>query len=78
MNGSPASSPNEPAPSRPKPAKSGDELPLPDWSGQRPRQSRVPTDEWLAYCRSNLPLIRSKPGYQERRLKSKVSVEFVL
>ncbi|MEK7685308.1 MAG: hypothetical protein AAB466_07800 [Verrucomicrobiota bacterium] len=78
MNESSASSPNEPAPACAVPAQFGDHLELPDWSGQRPRQTRVPTDEWLAYCRSNLPLIRSKPGYQERRLKSKVSVEFVL
>ncbi|MBM3879806.1 MAG: hypothetical protein FJ387_08815 [Verrucomicrobia bacterium] len=51
-------------------------LPLPDWSGQMPRSSRVPTDEWRRYCRANLGKLRSRPGYAERRLRNGIAEEF--
>ena len=53
-------------------------LEFPDWSGMLPHRSRVSNDDWLAYCRSNLPLLRSKPGYVARRRQNGISVEFNL
>ena len=35
-------------------------------------------DDWLAYCRSNLPKLRARPGYAESRLRNGISVEFNL
>lgn len=55
-----------------------DDLEFPDWSGMLPHLSRVSNDDWLAYCRSNLPLLRSKPGYELRRRLNGIPVEFVL
>ena len=59
------------------PGESGP-LNLPDWSGQLPHRSRVPNDQWLSYCRSNLPKLRVHPGYRSRRLQHGVEAEFTL
>ena len=56
----------------------GDRLEFPDWSGHLPHRSQVPNDEWLAYCRSNLPKIRSLPGYAESRREDGIAAEFHL
>lgn len=57
----------------------GDEpLGLPDWSGQVPHRSRVSNDEWLAYCRSNLPKLRARPGYGQTRRQDGIAAEFAL
>ena len=53
-----------------------DKLEFPDWSGHLPHRSRVPNDEWLAYCLSNLPQIRSRPGYSESRKQDGITAEF--
>ena len=53
-------------------------LELPDWSGHQPHRSRVPTDEWLAYCRSNLPKLRLRPGHAQIRRQNGIAVEFHL
>ena len=53
-------------------------LELPDWSGHRPHRSRMPTEAWLAYCRSNLPKLRARPGYAEGRRRHGIDVEFHL
>lgn len=53
-------------------------LDLPDWSGHSPPRRHVPTDEWLAYCRSNLPRLRAHPGHRQSRLQHGVSAEFRL
>jgi hypothetical protein len=55
-----------------------DDLEFPDWSGMQPHRTRVSNDDWLAYCRSNLPRLRSKPGYEQRRRRNGIPVEFVL
>ncbi len=54
------------------------ELELPDWSGHLPHRSRVSNDTWLAYCRSNLAKIRTRPGYAEGRKQDGISTEFRL
>lgn len=51
---------------------------LPDWSGQSPHHSSMSNDEWIAYCRSNLPRLRAQPGHRLKRLEHGVSVEFRL
>jgi hypothetical protein len=56
----------------------GADLEFPDWSGHLPHRSHVPLDQWLAYCRSNLPKLRQHPGYREARLQDGIPVEFVL
>ena len=57
----------------------GDEpLELPDWNGQLPHRSRLSNDEWLAYCRSNLPKLRAIPGYAQTRRQHGIPVEFQL
>jgi len=43
-----------------------------------PHESRMPKDQWLEYCRSNLPKIRAQPGYAELRRLHGISVEFTL
>ena len=53
-------------------------LDLPDWSGQVAHRSRVPTDEWLAYCRANLSKLRTRPGYVQSRLQHGIGAEFSL
>ncbi len=58
--------------------RSGERLDLPDWCGHLSHRSNVPIDEWLAYCRSNLPALRARPGYAERRLQNGIPVEFSL
>jgi hypothetical protein len=55
-----------------------DDLVFPDWSGMLPNRPRMPKDEWLEYCRSNLPKIRAQPGYAELRRLHGISVEFTL
>ena len=59
-------------------AGADDGLDFPEWTGMAPRQSHVPTEEWLAYCRSNLALLRSKPGYKTLRQQNGIPFEFVL
>jgi len=54
------------------------ELEFPDWSGLLPHRSRVSNDTWLAYCRSNLAKIRTRPGYAEGRKQDGISTEFRL
>jgi len=56
----------------------GDKLDLPDWSGHMPHRARMPAEEWLAYCRSNLPKLRARPGYAESRHRHGIGVEFTL
>ena len=51
---------------------------LPEWSGHLPRRSRLPNDRWLAYCRSNLSKLRTRPGYVQSRLQNGIGVEFSL
>lgn len=51
-------------------------LEFPDWSGQLPHRSRVPNDEWLAYCRANLPKLRASAGYAQARQQHGIPVEF--
>lgn len=65
---------NQPEPER------GDDTPLefPDWSGQLPSRPQMSKDDWLAYCLSNLPKLRARPGYEQRRRQNGISVEFVL
>ncbi len=56
----------------------GTALELPDWSGHRSHHSRMPNDQWLAYCRSNLSKLRAHPGFAERRRQQGIVVEFAL
>ena len=56
----------------------GDPLEFPDWRGKLPRRSRVSNDEWLDYCRSNLPKLRQHPGHAQQRRQNGIAVEFVL
>lgn len=72
MNESSSSSLNEATP------ESGAGLELPDWSGHQPHRSRVPNDKWLAYCRSNLPKLRLRPGHAQIRRQNGIAVEFHL
>jgi len=51
---------------------------LPDWGGHAAHASRVPADEWLAYCRANLAKLRSRPGYALRRRQNGITAEFSL
>ena len=67
-----------PLPETPASHAGDDGLEFPDWSGMLPSRRHVNPDRWLAYCRSNLPLIRSKPGYLLRRRLNGIPVEFVL
>lgn len=53
-------------------------LDLPDWSGPLPHHSRVPNDEWLAYCRSNLSKLCARPGYGQTRRQDGIAAEFEL
>lgn len=69
---------NEPASAYCAPGIATEDLEFPDWTGHLPHKPRMSADEWLAYCRSNLPLMRCKPGYQERRSSGRVAAEFVL
>ena len=62
----------------PSPPFGGKDLEFPEWSGHLPAPSRMPVNQWLAYCRSNLPKIRKQPGYHESRLQDGIAVEFVL
>jgi len=62
----------------PPPFGGADTLKFPDWNGQSPHRSRMPTDEWLAYCRSNLPRLRARPGAAQARCQHGIGVEFVL
>ncbi|MEO8427378.1 MAG: hypothetical protein ABI651_09730 [Verrucomicrobiota bacterium] len=57
---------------------SGLDLEFPDWNGQRVRPSTVTIDQMLRYCEAMMPLVKSKPGHAEARLKSKCDVEFSL
>lgn len=51
---------------------------LPDWSGHRAHRSHIPNDDWRAYCRSNLPKIRLRPGFKENRRQHGIPVAFSL
>lgn len=53
-------------------------LVFPDWSGHRAHRSHIPNDDWRAYCRSNLPKIRLRPGFKENRRQHGIAVEFSL
>lgn len=55
-----------------------DDLVLPDWSGMLPSRPRMSTDDWLAYCKAQLPRLKQHPRYAERRREQGISVEFVL
>ena len=57
---------------------SAEGLVLPDWSGHVAHGPRVPTDEWLNYCRANLGKLRSRPGYAQRRRQNGIATEFSL
>lgn len=56
----------------------GEPLEFPDWYGQLPSRPQISKDEWRAYCLSNLPKLRARPGYEQRRRQNGISVEFVL
>jgi hypothetical protein len=51
---------------------------LPNWGGQLPRAANKSIDQWLAYCRSNLPRLRESPGFVARRREPRVTAEFIL
>lgn len=53
-------------------------LEFPDWSGQLPHRSHVSNDQWLAYCRANLPKLRARSGYAQARQQHGIPVEFRL
>lgn len=53
-------------------------LALPDWSGQVAHVSRVPREQWLAYCQANLPRLRRQPGFAVRRRENGIHAEFRL
>ena len=55
-----------------------DPLAFPDWRGQLPHRSRVSNDQWLDYCRSNLPKLRQHPGHAQQRQQNGIAPEFVL
>ncbi len=55
-----------------------DGLVLPDWSGQVAHVSRVPREQWFAYCQSNLPRLRRSPGFAARRRENGIRAEFRL
>jgi hypothetical protein len=55
--------------------RGAEDLVFPDWSGQVAAQARMPRDEWLAYCRSNLSKLRLRPGYAHRRRQNGISAE---
>jgi hypothetical protein len=57
---------------------SGLDLEFPDWNGQRNRPGTLTIDQMLRYCEAMMPLVKSKPGRAEARLKSKCDVEFIL
>ena len=61
-----------------KESPGGESLDFPDWSGQQPHRSRVPSDEWLAYCRSNVIKLRARPGFKQGRRQHGIQVEFTL
>jgi hypothetical protein len=54
------------------------DLDLPDWSGMLPHRARMSTDDWLAYCKAQLPKLKKWPRYEERRREQGIPVEFVL
>jgi hypothetical protein len=56
----------------------GLDLEFPDWNGQRDRTSTLTIDQMLRYCEAMIPLVKSKLGRAEARLKSKCDVEFIL
>jgi len=62
----------------PPPFGAADILEFPVWNGQLPHHSRMPTDEWLAYCRSNLPRLHVRPGAAQARCQHGINVEFVI
>jgi len=78
MNEFSTTSLNEASPTYQADAIGGLDFDLPDWSGQLHRTSRVPLDQWLAYCRSNLPRLRQSPRFSERRSQHGVGAEFSL
>jgi hypothetical protein len=51
---------------------------FPDWSGHLPHRTRVPIDQWLAYCRANLARLRGLPGYRQQRRQDGINAEFSL
>ncbi len=53
-------------------------LELPDWRGKLPHRSSVSNDQWLDYCRSNLPKLRQHPGHAQQRRQNGIALEFVL
>ena len=57
---------------------SGLDLEFPDWNGQRNRPSTLTIEQMLRYCEAMMPLVKSRPGRAEVRLKSKCDVEFIL
>jgi len=78
MNALPMPRPNE-TPKAASPNQALDfDFDLPDWNGQQERASKLSPDELLRYCEAMLPVVQSKPGYQERRIKERCTVEFEL
>ncbi|HMJ90332.1 MAG TPA: hypothetical protein VK530_10970 [Candidatus Acidoferrum sp.] len=54
------------------------DLELPDWSGMLPGRANMPADQWLAYCKAQLPRLKKIPRYAERRREQGIPIEFVL
>ncbi|HEX3798037.1 MAG TPA: hypothetical protein VH413_04990 [Verrucomicrobiae bacterium] len=53
-------------------------LELPDPMGFESKRTPVSMDEMLRWCESCLPMWNSQPEAEERRLRGKCMVEFVL
>ena len=54
------------------------DLDFPDWSGQKSAPSTATVDDMHRLSEMLLPRITSRTGFDEERLKSKVTVEFSL
>ena len=54
------------------------DLDFPDWSGQKRAPSTATADDMHRLSEMLLPRITSRPGFDEERLKSRNSVEFIL
>jgi hypothetical protein len=53
-------------------------LELPDPMAFQSKRSPVSLDEMIKWCESCLPMWNSQPGAEEKRLREKCHVEFVL
>jgi len=78
MNDSCVPTPPEPCSSRERRAISALALEFPDWSEHRAAPPSVSAEQMQRYNQSLLAFATAVPGFDERRLAMKVSVEFVL